>query len=94
MSPEEFHASLNQATPPTGLTTPAEALWHAAKGEWDTAHELAQSDKSSEGAWVHAHLHRIEGDLSNANYWYVRAGKPEHKGALEDERQEIAAGLL
>jgi hypothetical protein len=73
---------------------PAEALWWAARDDWDKAHRLVQDEDSREAAWVHAYLHRVEGDLSNAGYWYRRAGRPETKAALEDEWAEIAAALL
>lgn len=72
---------------------PRAALWWAAKNDWDKAHEAAQSDDSSNAAWVHAHLHRIEGDLPNARYWYSRAGRPEATGALDAEWQAIADAL-
>ena len=58
-------------------------------GGWNGAHELVQDDPSPEAAWVHAHLHRIEGDLANAGYWYRRAGKPVASGDLDEERQAI-----
>lgn len=89
----QFEASLALSAPPPGYSTPLQALWRAAKGEWEVAHELAQSDDSADAAWVHAHLHRIEGDLRNAGYWYRRAGKPEHTGDLATERRELAAAL-
>ena len=88
-----FDASLAQGAPPAEFSVPMQALWHAAKDEWDRAHELAQSDDSPDAAWVHAHLHRIEGDLSNAAYWYKRAGKPDCGDPLEVERAAIAAAL-
>jgi hypothetical protein len=69
------------------------ALDLVAVGDWDGAHKLVQDDPSPEAAWVHAHLHRVEGDLSNAGYWYRRAGKPQASNSLEDERQEIAEAL-
>jgi hypothetical protein len=89
-----FRASLSAEKPPSGLAVPVEALWWAAKGDWDTAHRLVQDDESKEAAWVHAYLHRVEGDLANAGYWYRRAGRPETKAALEDEWAEIVAALL
>lgn len=70
-----------------------EALELAAKGDWDGAHALVQDDASPEAAWVHAHLHRVEGDLSNAAYWYRRAGKPEAAGDLDEERRAIGQAL-
>ena len=65
------------------------ALRLLAAGEFDAAHALVQDDPSREAAWVHAHLHRVEGDLSNAGYWYRRAGRPQAVNSLEDERQAI-----
>ena len=69
------------------------AIERLAGGDWDGAHALVQDDSSPEAAWVHAHLHRVEGDLSNAAYWYRRAGRPVATGALDEERAEIAAAL-
>jgi hypothetical protein len=69
-------------------------LWWDAKGQWAKAHESAQQDEGPAGAWVHAYLHRKEGDLSNAAYWYRRAGKPVAGGSLQEEWSEITASLL
>lgn len=69
------------------------ALELQASGDWDGAHRLVQDDPSSEAAWVHAHLHRVEGDASNAGYWYRRAGKPVAAGGLDEERQAIEKAL-
>lgn len=69
------------------------ALELQASGDWDGAHRLVQDDPSSEAAWVHAHLHRVEGDASNAGYWYRRAGKPVATGGLDEERQAIEKAL-
>ncbi len=62
-------------------------------GDWDGAHEAAQADGSKEAAWVHAHLHRVEGDLGNAGYWYRRAGKPQATDSLEEEWRAIEKAL-
>lgn len=70
------------------------ALWHDAKGDWNAAHKCVDELSDSDNMWVHAYLHRKEGDLSNARYWYRRAGRPPHSGSLEDEWGEIAAALL
>ncbi|MEO3428217.1 hypothetical protein AAFN88_05125 [Pelagibius sp. CAU 1746] len=91
---EAFRSSLAEAAPPVGQPPLLAALWHAAKGNWDTAHGIAQDDGSAEGAWVHAHLHRVEGDESNAGYWYQRAGKPHCRLSLEEEWAELAQALL
>ena len=73
---ETFKQSTAEAAPPGDLSLALQALWRDAKGEWDAAHELAQSQKDTAGAWVHAYLNRVEGDTSNARYWYNRAGRP------------------
>jgi len=90
----EFKASLGDDAPPKSLSKAMQALWWVAKGEWDPAHKLVQDQDDATGAWVHAHLHRVEGDLSNAAYWYRRAGKPECAASLDTERDEIALALL
>lgn len=70
------------------------ALWHDATGDWAGAHEVVQDIESPEAAWIHAYLHRKEGDLSNARYWYRRAGRPAASGPLADEWRAIAQALL
>ena len=95
MKISEFKQSVAGDAPPAEVTDLGlQALWFAAKGKWDHAHELAQADKGKSGDWVHAYLHRAEGDLSNAKYWYRRAGKPVHTGDLPAEWDEIIASLL
>lgn len=69
------------------------ALQLIAEGDWNGAHRAVQDDDSPEAAWVHAHLHRVEGDLSNADYWYRRAGRPTATGPLDEERQAIARAI-
>jgi hypothetical protein len=88
-----FRASLSGEKPPSGLAVPAEALWWAAKGGWDKAHKLVQDQDSKEAAWVHAYLHRVEGDLATG-YWYRRAKRLPTEAALDEEWAEIAAALL
>jgi hypothetical protein len=70
------------------------ALWHDARGDWDAAHTVAQDVPDPDGAWVHAYLHRKEGDLGNAAYWYRRAGKPAATGSLEEEWRQIVGAFL
>jgi len=94
MTLAEFTASVARAAPPRGLAPPVEALWWAAKGEWDKAHRIVMNDDSREAAWVHAYLHRVEGDLPNAGYWYRTAGKPVCAEALEREWTAIATAFL
>jgi recombinational DNA repair ATPase RecF len=90
----EFRKSLSGRTPPAGSTELLEALWYEAHGNWERAHKIAQSKKGKAAAAVHAYLHRKEGDLSNADYWYERAGRERSRGALEQEWQALAAELL
>ena len=94
MNTTEFKASLSAAAPAPRLDAPLAALWWAANGDWDQAHRIVQDDETSEAAWVHAYLHRVEGDLGNAGYWYRRAGKPVATASLEAEWDAIASALL
>ena len=89
-----FIASLDGATPAPDLAAPLTGLWWAAKGDWDQAHRLVQDDPGAEAAWVHAYLHRVEGDLGNAGYWYRRAGRPVANDTVEAEWERIASTLL
>jgi hypothetical protein len=89
-----FRASLDGASPPPGLGPALRALWLDARGDWDGAHEAAQTDEGGAGDWVHAYLHRKEGDAGNAGYWYRRAGKPVCRTSLADEWTAIAEALL
>ena len=94
MTLKEFTASLTQPHPPNGLPPLLKALWYDGKDDWETAHTIAQDVSSSEGSWIHAYLHRREGDEGNAAYWYRRAGRPVARGSLQEEWQQIAAELL
>jgi hypothetical protein len=90
----EFKASLLGAIPAPGLGAPLAALWWAAKGNWDQAHKIAQDEDDTKSAWVHAYLHRVEGDLGNAGYWYRRAGKPVAKDSFDSEWERMVSALL
>lgn len=94
MTLESFKDSLRATEPPGTLSAPLRALWWDAKGDWHRAHTCAQEDSSEAGAWVHAYLHRKEGDLSNAAYWYRKAGRAPATDPLDAEWQAIAAALL
>lgn len=77
MTVAEFRASLTKSEPSTSLDVALQALWWDAKGNWDRAHDCAQADEADpRAAWAHAYLHRKEGDLGNAAYWYRRAARP------------------
>ena len=90
----DFRASLSLASPPSNLSPALRALWLDARGDWDGAHEAAQADAGGAGDWVHAYLHRKEGDAGNAAYWYRRAGKPVCRTSLDEEWEAIASALL
>jgi len=95
MSFEELQESIRRdATPPTKLSLALQALWHDAKGDWDAAHKLVQDESSADAAWVHAYLHRVEGDLGNAGYWYRRANKPVATGSVGTEWELMVSALL
>jgi hypothetical protein len=94
MTLAKFVASLKKDKPPASVSKLLEALWWDGKGEWDRAHDIAQDVLGSNGAWVHAYLHRKEGDNSNAAYWYSKAGKIMPAGALQEEWQYIVTALL
>jgi hypothetical protein len=97
MSFAEFAASVaREPKPPAELNAALTALWHDAKGDWSTAHTFAQEEHGSNGAWVHGYLHRKEGDLENAAYWYSRAGRslPADYVTLAREWEQITRELL
>jgi hypothetical protein len=71
-----------------------DALWWAARGNWERAHAIIQDEDGRDAAWVHAYLHRVEGDLGNAAYWYRRASRAPASGPLDAEWENIAAALL
>src|SRR5205809_7870071 len=89
----DFKSSLSGVSPVPGVTASLAALWWAGKGDWNKAHEIVQDESGVDAAWVHAHLHRVEGDLANAGYWYRRAGRPQASNSLEDERRAIEKAL-
>ena len=89
-----YIASLDGAAPAPDLSAPLAGLWWAAKGDWDQAHRIVQDDSSRDAAWVHAYLHRVEGDLGNAGYWYRQAGKPVATDSLPIEWDRIVSALI
>ncbi|HTV21476.1 MAG TPA: hypothetical protein VMG12_22465 [Polyangiaceae bacterium] len=87
---DTFKASLGGAAPPSGIAVLLRALWFDANGDWDEAHRIAQDVETSDGARVHAYLHRKEGDLPNARYWYRSAGVAVESGGLDREWEKLA----
>lgn len=94
MTFEEFKASLNAAEPPAALNPLLVALWYDGKNDWESSHHVAQEIHSPEGSWIHAYLHRKERDLSNASYWYGKAGRTPPKISLQEEWEDITKQLL
>ena len=95
MSFADFLLSIVQEASPPGKLGPAlAALWYERRGEWNRAHELAQKTSGKEGAWIHAYLHRKEGDETNAGYWYRLTGRAPSGSELDEEWAQIARALL
>jgi hypothetical protein len=94
MTPAEFKRSLALAKPPTGLSTALRGLWWAGKDDWDKAHKVVMDNDGADCAWVHAYLHRVEGDLDNARYWYRQARREPAEGEHAAEWTAIAAALF
>jgi hypothetical protein len=94
MTPSEFRRSLSNKKPPSGLSPALTALWWAGKDAWDKGHGIVMSGEGADCAWVHAYLHRVEGDRDNARYWYRQARREPATGELPLEWAAIAAALL
>jgi hypothetical protein len=94
MTPAEFHQSLTAKSAPRSIAPALAALWWARKGDWDKAHEIVMDESGRDAAWVHAYLHRVEGDTGNAAYWYREAKQPVAAGTLDREWEAIVAALL
>jgi len=93
MTLTEFLESVERDAPPDDLAAPVAALWWDAKGDWAKAHSMVDELESKEGMAVHAYLHRKEGALANADYWYARAGRAFYRPDLEDEWKALVEGL-
>jgi len=93
MDDRAFLDLLDRDDPPAEGAPLLRAVWHGLRGEWDAAHEIAQDDLTDAGSWVHGWLHRIEGDLGNAAYWYRSAGRPVFVGSTDEEGRAIALSL-
>ena len=94
MTLEDFKRSLSDTRVPAGLSPVLQAMWHDGRGDWNAAHEVAQNVADADGAWVHAYLHRKEGDAANAAYWYRRAEQPVCREPLEREWEAIVSAFL
>ena len=94
MDPQQFKNSLQEVSPPESISTYLKALWYDKKGDWEMAHNIAQDIADRKGSWIHAYLHRKEGDYSNAEYWYRKAGKEMPGSTLEIEWEQLVKELL
>ena len=94
MNLKDFKMTVSSGKMPEALSDALQAMWHDAAGNWDRAHDIAQEIHAAEGSWIHAYLHRKEGDLGNAAYWYRLANQPVCKVSLEEEWEQIATALL
>ncbi len=94
MTLPQFRETLTSLEPPPGQSAALAALWHDGRGDWEAGHRVAQDIDTSEGSWIHAYLHRKEGDAANAAYWYRRAAKPVPSVPLDAEWEAIVTALL
>lgn len=94
MTLQEFKSTLAYPKPPEGVSALLRAMWYEAKNDWEAAHNIAQEIMSEDGSWIHAYLHRKEGDNGNAAYWYRKARRPVPETGLDQEWEEIVKELL
>lgn len=94
MNRADFDASLRLGVAPENMSLVLQSLWALQHGDWNGAHAIIQDDESPEVAWMHAHLHRVEGDAANAAYWYRKAGRPVCVASLADECEALRAAWL
>ena len=94
MNYDEFMGSLSSDQPPQKIPAVLKALWYDGKNDWEGSHNIAQDIDDKNGSWVHAYLHRKEGDISNAHYWYSRAGKSEPRMTLKEEWESLVRNFI
>lgn len=94
MTLDEFKSLCQQDECPAGINRLLEALWYDARGDWDAAHQIVQNISGIDSSWIHAYLHRKEGDLANASYWYRQAGRRKPDNPLRTEWERIVSTLL
>ena len=94
MNYDEFIGSLSSDQPPQKIPVVLKALWYDGKNDWEGSHNIAQDIDDKNGSWVHAYLHRKEGDISNAHYWYSRAGKSEPRMTLKEEWESLVRNFI
>jgi hypothetical protein len=94
MTFQEFKSTLGKSNPPDGISDLLKAMWYDGKEDWNASHNIAQDIHTQEGSLIHAYLHRKEGDIGNASYWYQKAGRPLCKVSLQEEWDAIVRELL
>ena len=94
MKLQEYLDSLTDGKMPKGLSAPLRGLWYDGRGDWQRAHQEVQEESDNDSSWVHAYLHRKEGDIANASYWYRQAGKAVFSGDLQEEWGLLVESLL
>jgi hypothetical protein len=94
MTLQEFKTTLTQSSPPASINKLLQAMWFDAKDDWEAAHNIAQEIHTREGSWIHAYLHRKEGDTGNASYWYHKANKNLPRVSLTQEWEDIVTDFL
>lgn len=94
MTFEQFRQTLSPGSHPSNLSAHLRALWYDAKGDWDKAHQIIQDIEDKNAAWIHAYLHRKEGDIWNADYWYSRAGRKRPSLSFEKEWEDIVKEIV
>lgn len=94
MDLEQFKQSFSQDGPPSQVSDHLKALWHDARGNWEQSHNIIQDIDDTNAAWIHAYLHRKEGDIWNADYWYRKAGKKRPSVSLQQEWENITAAVI
>ncbi len=91
---EFFKLSLKENEPNPDWSSGLKSMWWDVKGNWEASHDIAQEMTSLDGSWIHAYLHRKEGDRFNADYWYRKANRPFPKVSLEEEQKELVAYFI
>ncbi|WP_420602052.1 hypothetical protein [Flagellimonas sp.] len=89
-----FQETLSDSSPPNDWSLALQALWWDAKGDWNASHDIAQELHTQMGSWIHAYLHRKEGDDWNAGYWYRQAGRSFPKLTLEEELKQLVQFII
>lgn len=94
MNEQGFKETLLHNDPPSNISVYLKSLWLDAKGDWNNAHKLIQDVTDNSAAWIHAYLHRKEGDIWNADYWYSKAGKKRPSVSLDEEWEQLLNAFL